>query len=116
MDRQKICKCGNAYGELLWKTRALEDDLKRLERSEYYDYPQGSLEESINGIYKNIRDTEDYCSINTTLEQQHIIDAYNKIPLRDNIEEIFTKNKDIILEDLSKIRFGIREKMKVCSK
>jgi hypothetical protein len=115
-DKQKICKCGNAVGELLWNTVALEDDLKMLTRVEYYHYKSSSIKESIKGIHNDIKNIEGFCPIDTGLEQQYITDAHNKIPPKDATKEIFDTNKNIILEDLSKIRFGIREKMRHCSK
>ena len=76
-----------------------------------------SYEEDINYIYGGITNVESFCNIDAREEQQHSMDAFNKISEMTTTTNLtmFYHRKDEVLNDLSKIRSGTKEKIKGCS-
>jgi hypothetical protein len=116
-DRQKICKCGANIAEFLNNISILEGNLRivTMEKSTTY-IP--AFKSSINSIYSNINKIEDDCAIDTIDVKWSHSDIFNKIEKMEIIKDStnFNEKKSDIFSDLSRIRYGIVEKVKDCSK
>lgn len=114
-DRQLVCKCGNSVADLLGRIDAFEGNLERIK---FGAHILKAYEESVNYVYGGITNVEAFCNIDMREEQQRSMGAFNKIS-----EMTATKNSTMfdirrgeVLGDLSKIRFGVKEKIRQCSR
>lgn len=116
-DRQKICKCGINIAEFLNDISIFEGNLRivKCEESSIY-IPAFKL--SINSIYNNINKIEDDCGIDVSNTKWSSADVFNKIEKLESIKDPikFNAEKSDIFSDLSRIRHGIVQKVKDCSK
>lgn len=116
-DRQKICKCGINVAEFLNDISIFEENLRRVKEEESTTYIP-AFKSSINSIYSNINKIEDDCSIDTSDTKWGHADIFNKIEkmevMKDPIK--FNEKKSDIFSDLGRIRYGIVQKVKGCSK
>ena len=116
-DRQKVCRCGANVAEFLNDVSILEANL-RIVKVENSDVYIPAFKESVNSIYRNVNKIEDDCSIDANVVKWSYSDIFNKI---DRVETIKDPKKfDLItsdiLTDLSRIRYGVVQKVKDCSK
>ena len=116
MLSQKICKCGNAVADLLGRIDGFSENLGRVKFGES-PHVLKSYEESVNYVYGGITNVESFCNIDTREEQQHSNDAFNKISDMTTTTNLtmFRHRRNEVLNDLSKIRSGIKEKIRECS-
>lgn len=116
-ERQKICKCGNAVGDLLVRTSQLEELLKGVKIEKAPLHVSG-FKESINYIYGGIRNIEDFCNVDAREEQQYSMEAFNRISEMEVTKDsnTFYENRNNTLRGLDKIKRGIMEKIRDCSK
>lgn len=114
-ERQKICKCGNAVGDLLVRTSQLEESLKGVKIEKVPLHASG-LKESIDYIYRDIGNIEDFCGVDTREEQQYSMEAFDRISEMEVTSNTFYENRNNTLRDLDKIKHGIMEKVRECSK
>ena len=116
-DRQKICKCGANVAEFLNDIAILEANLRvvKVEKSDVY---VPAFKESINSIYRNINKIEDDCYIDASNTKWGNADVFNKIEKMENLEDSkkFDGITSDILTDLSRIGYGVVQKIKDCSK
>ena len=116
-DRQRVCKCGDDMAEFLNDVSILEGNLREvnLEKSDIY-IPSFRL--SINSIYKNVNKIEDDCYIDATDAKFGSSEVLNKIDKMEatKYQKQFGENTSDILTDLSRIRYGVMQKIKDCSK
>jgi hypothetical protein len=116
-DRQRICRCAANMAEFLNDISLLETNLReaKVEKSDVY-IP--AFKESINSIYKNINKIEDDCYVDTTFTKFGSSEVYDKIGQMEaiNDQKQFIEKRSDILTDLSRIRYGIVQKVKDCSK
>lgn len=113
---QKICKCGNAVADLLDRIDGLSENMRRIKFGES-SHVIKAYEESINYIYGGITNVESFCDIDTREEQQHSISAFNKVSEMATTKNLimFRLRRDEALNDVSKIRSNIKEKVRRCS-
>lgn len=118
MLSQKVCKCGNATADLLGRIDALSGNLERTKLGETSPHTIRSYEESVNYVYGGITNVESFCNIDTIEEQQYSMNAFHKISEMTTTMDLtmFRHRRDEALNDLSKIRSSIKEKIKECSK
>lgn len=116
-DRQKVCKCGDSVAEFLNDVAILEANLRivKVEKSDVY-IP--AFKESINSIYRNVNKIEDNCSIDAHSIKWSSSDMFNKIEKMENLKDSkkFDGITSDILTDLSRIRYGVVQKVKDCSR
>lgn len=116
-DRQNTCKCGTNVAEFLNDISILEGNLRivTVEKSDIY-IP--AFKGSINSIYSNINKIEDDCSIDANKIKWGSSDVFNKIEKMETVKDSakFDNIKSDILTDLSRIRYGVVQKVKDCSK
>lgn len=116
-DRQRVCKCGANVAEFLNDISILEANLREvnIEKSDVY-IPSFRL--SINSIYKNVNKIEDDCYIDASDAKFGSSEVFNKIEKMEAIKDQkqFGENRSDILTDLSRIRYGLVQKVKDCSK
>jgi hypothetical protein len=116
-DRQKVCRCGTNVAEFLNDISILEGNIKivTLEKADIY-IP--AFKDSINSIYGNINKIEDNCSIDARDTKWGSSDLFNKIEKMETIKDPtkFNGIKPDILTDLSRIRYGVVQKVKDCSR
>lgn len=115
-DRQKVCKCGNAVGDLLVRTGELEELLMRV-KIEESPFHMSYFKESINYIYGGIGNVEEFCTIDAREEQRHSVKVFDKI---SKIQETkssarFYQERNDALNNLNRIKRGIMEKVRKCS-
>ena len=115
--RQEICKCGTNVAEFLNDISIFEDNLKRVKEEESATFIP-AFKSSVNSIYSNIGKIEDDCGIDTHGIRWSNSDIFNKIEKIEAIKDStkFNEKKSDILSDLSRIRYGIVQKIKDCSK
>jgi hypothetical protein len=116
-DRQSVCKCGNAVADLLGRIDVFEGNLERIKFGES-PHILRTYEESFNYVYGGITNVEAFCSIDAREEQQQSMNGFNKISemTASKNSTMFDLRRNEVLSDLSKIRFGIKEKVRQCSK
>lgn len=116
-DRQKICKCGADVTEFLNDISILEGNLRIVKMEESTIY-MPAFKSSINSIYNNINKIEDDCAIDASNTKWGQSDIFNKIDKMETIKDPikFNEKKSDIFSDLSRIRYGIVQKVKDCSK
>ena len=111
------CKCGNAVADLLGRIDGFSENLGRVKFGES-PHVLKSYEESVNYVYGGITNVESFCNIDAREEQQHSMDVFNK--MSDMITAtnltMFRYRRNEILNDISKIRSGIKEKLIECSR
>jgi len=116
MLSQKICRCGNATIDLLDRIDGFSENLGRVK---FGDSPLviKAYEESVNHVYGGITNVESFCDIDTREEQQHSMSAFNKVSEMATTNDLtmFRFRRNEALNDISKIRFGIKEKIRQCS-
>ena len=116
-DRQKVCKCGANVAEFLNDVSILEANL-RIVKVENSDVYIPAFKESVNSIYRNVNKIEDDCNIDANVVKWSYSDIFNKIDKAETIKD--QKKFDLItsdmLTDLSRIRYGVVQKVKDCSK
>lgn len=116
-DRQRTCRCAINMAEFLNDISILEANLRvvKVEKSDVY-IP--AFKESINSIYRNINKIEDDCYVDTSAAKLDSSEVSNKIGQMEPIKvqkQLDEKTSDI-LTDLSRIRYGVVQKVKECSK
>lgn len=113
---QKICKCGNAIADLLDRIDGFSENLGRVKFGES-PYVLKAYEESVNYVYGDITNVESFCNIDAREEQQHSMNMFNKVSEMTTITNLimFRLRRNEALNDLSKIRSGIKEKIRRCS-
>ena len=116
-DRQRTCRCASNMAEFLNDISILEPQLRivKVEQSNVY-IPAFKL--SINSIYKNINKIEDDCYIDTSAAKFGSADVFSKIEQMETTKDQkqFSEKASDILTDLSRIRYGIVQKVKECSR
>lgn len=117
MVLKEVCKCGNAIADVIGRIDTFAGSLERVR------FGQSStvlkiFEESVNVIHGGITNVETLCGIDAREEQQHSVNAFNKISEMATTKNltIFRHRRDEVLDNLSKIRRGIKEKVRQCSK
>lgn len=116
MLSQKVCKCGNAVADVIGRIDTFARSLEKVRFGESSPVLK-MYEESVNVVYGGITNVETLCGIDTREEQQHSIDAFNKISEMTTTKNLtmFRHRRDEVLNNLSKIRRGIKEKVRQCS-
>lgn len=116
-DRQRVCRCGANMAEFLNDISILEANL-RIVKAEKSDIYIPAFRESVNSINRNIRKIEDDCSIDARDAEHGSSYIYNKIDQMETIKDPkqFDEKTSDILTDLSRIRYGVVQKVKDCSK
>jgi hypothetical protein len=114
-DRQRVCKCGANVAEFLNDISILEANL-RLVKVEKSDVYIPAFKESANSIYRNIRKIEEDCSISASDIELDSISSkiYQMETIKD--QKQFDKKTSDTLTDLSRIRHGVVQKVKDCSR
>ena len=113
---QKICKCGNAIADLLDRIDGFSENMRRVKFGESHQVLK-AYEESVNYVYGGITNVESFCDIDTREEQQYSMSTFNKVSEMAGTTNLtmFRFRRDEVLNDISKIRFGIKEKVRQCS-
>lgn len=121
-DTQDKCKCGNAVGDLLVRIYRLEDLLGRITLEDAHRHISGH-KESANYIYGGANRVAKSCDIDTTAEQNNATEVFNKLESMEIMASsnllsptLFYINRNESLNDLSRIRNGIIEKTRDCSR
>jgi DNA-binding PadR family transcriptional regulator len=103
--------------EFLNDISILEANLRevKIEKSDVY-IP--AFKESINSIYRNINKIEDDCYIDASVTKLGSTEVFNKIGQMEALKDQkqFDEKTSDILTDLSRIRYGVVQKIKDCSK
>jgi len=117
MLSQKVCKCGNAVADTIGRIDTFARNLEKARFGESYPVLK-MYEESVNVVYGGITNVEAFCGIDTKEEQQHSMDAFTKISEMATTKNLtmFRHRRDEVLNDMSKIRHDIKEKVRQCSK
>lgn len=116
MLSQKLCKCGNAIADLLGRIDGFSENLGRVKFGES-PHVLKAYKESVNYVYGGITNVESFCNIDTREEQQHSMNIFNKVSEIGTTTNLimFRLRRSETLNDLSKIRSGIKEKIRQCS-
>lgn len=116
-DRQKICKCGTNTAEFLNDISILEGNL-RIAKVEESAIHVPAFKSSIHSIYSNINKIEDDCGIDARDTKWSYSGIFDKIEKMETIKDStkFNEKKSDIFSDLSRIRYGVVQKVKDCSK
>ncbi len=116
MLSQKVCKCGNAVADTIGRIDIFTRSLEKVRLRESSPILK-IYEESVNVVYGGITNVEAFCGIDTKEEQQHSMDAFTKISEMATTKNLtmFRHRRDEVLNDMSKIRHGIKEKVRQCS-
>lgn len=116
MLSQKVCKCGNAVVDAIGR---IDTFARNLEKARFgQSSPVLKMyEESVNVVYGGITNVDAFCGIDTKEEQQHSMYAFTKISEMATTKNLtmFRHRRDEVLDNLSKIRRGIKEKVRLCS-
>lgn len=115
--RQQTCKCGTNVAEFLNDISIFEENLRIVKVEESATYIP-AFKSSVNSIYRNIGKIDDDCGIDTSQIRWGYADIFNKIDKMETIKDPkkFNEIKPDILSDLSRIRHGVVQKVKDCSK
>ena len=113
---QKVCKCGNAVADLLGRIDGFSENLGRVKFGES-PYVLKTYENSVDYVYGGVTNVESFCNIDTKEEQQHSMNMFNKVSEMTTTTDLimFRLRRNETLNDLSKIRSGIKEKIRRCS-
>lgn len=116
MLSQKVCRCGNAVANAIGRIDTFARSIEKVRLGESSPVLK-MYEESVNVVHGGITNVEAFCEIDTKEEQQHYMDASNKISEMTTIKNLtmFRHRRDEVLDNLSKIRHGIKEKVRLCS-
>lgn len=113
-ERQKICKCGDAVGNLLTRTYDLEGFLTTIK----FDPRQiPAHKESTNYIYGGINRVDQSCGVDTRLIQDYAMEMFGKLDVMETTKDRtkFYEKRNSILNDLSGIRRDTLQKIKDCT-
>lgn len=115
--KQQTCKCVASVADFLNDISIFGDNLReaKVENSDTY-IP--AFRSSVNSIYSNIGKIDDNCGIDTSQTRWSSSDIYNKVDKVGATKDPakFNESKSAILVDLSRIKYGIVQKIKDCSK
>lgn len=116
-DRQRTCRCGAYMADFLNDISILEGNLREvnIEKANVY-IP--AFKESVNSIYRNINKIEDDCNIDANTIKWSSSDVFNKVETMEHVQDSkkFNEKRADILTDLSRIRYGVVQKVKDCAK
>lgn len=114
-DRQRVCKCGAHVAEFLNDISILEGNL-RIVTPEKSDIYIPAFKDSVNSIYGNINKIEDNCNIDARDVKWGWSDIFHKIEKMEVTPAKLNDMRSDILVDLGRIRYGVVQKVKDCSK
>lgn len=116
MALKEVCKCGNAVADVIGRIDTFARSLERVRLRESSPILK-IYEESVNVVHGGITNVETLCGIDAREEQQYSMDAFNKISEMTTTKNLtmFRHRRDEVLDNLSKIRRGIKEKIRQCS-
>lgn len=116
MISKDVCKCGNAVADVIGRIDTFARSLEKVRFGESSPVIK-MYEESINIVYGGITNVEAFCGIDTKEEQQRSMGAFTKISEMSTAKNltIFRNRRDEVLNDLSKIRHDMKEKVRLCS-
>lgn len=112
-DRQKICRCGDSFGDFLIDINFMRDRVRDEKFPWITDYTLFT-----NPLYNKIKNVEEHCGLDIRKSESLYDDVYKGVLKMKNSknEEEFHDGRSNVLTNINYLMSEVRNKVKECSK